>query len=147
MLYARATNNTRSRNERGPIDITSRLSTSQLTEHNLLVDIRNRAIAHVYSGERLADAIWHEDKIFLVEDKPGWRVGAGRMAIQFHRGALDCLIRQIPVARIIILDLFHKYINQVTALINENPVSPEIFGRHVIDPVSFLETSKLYEKR
>jgi hypothetical protein len=129
LLYARATSTSGGKGERGSIDISSKLNDGQLLDHKALVDVRNRALAHVYSREPVADDLWHADQLFLVETEQGWKPAAATKRYQFHRPTLDRLHRQVPVASELVTETFHKHTNRITELLSSNPVELSLFER------------------
>lgn len=138
LLYARATSTSGSRGERGPIDVSSKLDDAQLSDHKALLEVRNRALAHVYSREAVADDVWHDDHLFLVETDRGWKPGAVTKTFQFHRATLDRLHRQVPVAHKLVTEIYHKHTNRLTDLLSSNPVEMALFEKNLFDPVSFF---------
>lgn len=142
LLYARATSTSGGRGERGPIDISSKLDATQRAAHEALLEVRNRALAHVYARAPVADDIWHDDLLFLVETDRGWRPGAATNRIQFHKPTLDRLRRQLPVAERLITEIFHKRIDQVSEMMTAHPVERKIFERNLFDPVPFFGSER-----
>jgi hypothetical protein len=142
LLYARATSTSGSRGERGPIDISSKLDATQRTDHAALLKVRNRALAHVYTQEAVAEDIWHDDLLFLVETNHGWKPAAATHRIQYHKATLERLRRQLPIAGRLITEIFHKRINQVSELMTEHPVEWEIFKRNLFNPVDFFGSER-----
>ncbi|HTU13051.1 MAG TPA: hypothetical protein VMG08_19335 [Allosphingosinicella sp.] len=74
LLYARATGTSGGKGERGSIQLDHKnLSQEQRTDHAILLEIRNRALAHVYRESPIADNLWHEDLVFAVDlEELGW---------------------------------------------------------------------------
>ncbi|UAJ10004.1 hypothetical protein [Polymorphobacter megasporae] len=137
-LYARGTSTSGKMSERGPIDINSKLDDNQRDDHQILLKIRNRAIAHVYLEEDVADAIWHHENLFLVEIEDGWKIGAATKRVQFHKPTLDRLYRQLPIAIDIISDLCRKHLDRVTVVLSQNPVTSQTLAKNLIDPIAFF---------
>ncbi len=142
LFYARATSTNGSFGERGSISISAKLSAEQLEDHKAIIDVRNRSVAHVYTGAVVGDDIWHRDKLFLVETDEGWKPAAVTRSFQFHRLTLDRLRRQAPVARDIIIERFHAHINKLMAVLRTNPVPIALFEANQFDPVEFFESER-----
>jgi hypothetical protein len=138
LLYVRATSTSGGKGERGSIDISSKLNEDQLIDHKALVEVRNRALAHVYSRELVANDLWHEDQLFLVETEQGWKPAAATKRFQFHRPTLDRLRNQVPVASALITAIFHKHTNRLTELLSSNPVELALFEKNLFDPIPFF---------
>ena len=137
ILYARATATSGSQGERGSVSPVDHLTAVQLADHEALLRVRNRALAHVYVGERMHDdETWHEDLFFAVETDQGWKPAAASHRLQFHRPTLDRLRRQVPIAREHLEKRFFAHIEKLTAALNEVPSGAEIFARHTFDPVA-----------
>jgi hypothetical protein len=138
LLYARATSTSGSMGERGSTDISSKLDAAQLIEHEALLEVRNRALAHVYSRTMIADGVWHDDTFFLVETDQGWKPAAGTKRFLFHRPTFDRLRRQLPIAGRLVKEVYHKRLNRLTDLLSENPVEWAIFEKNLFDPIQFF---------
>jgi hypothetical protein len=138
LLYARATSTSGSMGERGSVDIASKLEEKQLIDHGALLDVRNRALAHVYSRSVVADDVWHDDSFFLVETDQGWKPAAATKRFLFHRPTLELLRRQLPVAEQLVTEVYHKRLNRLTELLSKNPVEWSVFEKNLFDPVSFF---------
>lgn len=137
-LYERATNAAGKRKERGSINIHENLSPDQLRDHQAIVSLRQRSIAHVYPGESVNGAKWHDDRIFAVEMDKGWRAAAASHRIQFQEATYLTLKRQIPVAEQIMYHKFQERMAELVASLNDTPVEQAAFLRHTFDPVSYF---------
>ncbi|WP_188062388.1 hypothetical protein [Sphingobium sp. KCTC 72723] len=137
MLYARATGTSGQRGERGSIQLDAKkLAPQEHVDHTILLDIRNRAFAHVYRESPIADNVWHEDVVFAVDfAERGWRPAVGSNRISFHVPTFERLQRQIPVADAHLMKAFHKRIDAVTHMINVASVPLDLFLRFRFDPV------------
>jgi hypothetical protein len=89
LLYARATSTNSGKGERGSIHITAHLTPDQLSDHNILIKIRNRALAHVYSQGELDGVDWHTEKFFFVETDSGWKPAGVSKRVQFTSRRLN----------------------------------------------------------
>ena len=135
VLYERGTAAAPKQGERGSISIVEQLTPKQRLDHDALVLLRQRAIAHVYVGEAIEGEIWHRDLLFAVEMEGAWKAAAASNRVQFNRATFDRLKRQLPVAVALLTTRFHEHLNRLTAMLNDNPVSVELFQRHQFDPV------------
>lgn len=142
LLYARAVSTGGGRGERGPIDISSKLTGEQRADHEALLAVRNRALAHVYSREIVGDDLWHDDRLFLVETEAGWKPAAATRRIQFSRLTLDRLHRQVPAAHGMMTQIFHKHIDALSELLIANPVELASFERNLFDPIVFFGSER-----
>lgn len=133
-LYARATATTAKKGERGSIQIGEKLSEDQRADHEALIRIRNRAIAHVHDDEPIEGELWHRNEMFLVELAPAWQPAGAVKRFQFHRPTFDRLKRQVPLAQTIITDVYHRHLNKLVDLMNADPPALAVFERHLFDP-------------
>lgn len=138
ILYARATATSGQSGERGSISILEKLDDAQRIDHKSLVDLRNRAVAHVYSGEAVAGDVWHKQALYLVETDQGWKTASAVLRLQVSRDTLDRLDRILPVAHSLLLARFHKHTGKITDLMNEHGVSIATFDRCPFDAATFF---------
>lgn len=101
-LYVRATHSGADKGSRGSIQIAGKLTTAEKTDHQTLIDVRNKAVAHVHQNKDVWGKSRHRGVILLVECEEGWRPGAAASRVTFDRDLVGCLIRQVPVATRII---------------------------------------------
>ena len=137
-LYARGAGDSRSKGERGPISIAGELTAGQLGDHQHILDVRHRALAHVYNNERIADATWHEDAVLLVETEEGWQPIVASHRVQVHEPTIQALHRQLPVADQILRRRFHSHLSKAIDLLNEAPTSNVVLERNLVDPVQIF---------
>lgn len=137
-LYERATAAGAKKGERGSIQIADRLTPEQRADHDALVTVRQRSLAHVYVGEEIDGQVWHGDVLFGIEDLPAWRPAAASHRIQFHGPTLARLRRQIPIALNLVKERFYVRLGELEAILNEHPLPVEVFERHQFDPVEFF---------
>lgn len=135
MLYERATSAAGKRGERGSVSIVAQLTDAQRADHTALVNLRQRAFAHVYVGEPIDGLVWHYDLLFAIEEEGAWKPAAASHRVQFDRATFARLERQIPIATEILTNRFHQHLNQLTTILNEDPVSATLFKKHQIDPI------------
>lgn len=137
MLYARATATSGQRGERGSIQLDEKsLTAEQRADHTVLLEIRNRALAHVYRESPIAENFWHEDLVFAVDlAERGWKPAVGSNRISFHVPTFERLLRQISVADVLLMRAFHKRMDAMTRLINEASAPLNLFLRFRFDPV------------
>ena len=137
-LYERATAAGAKKGERGSIQIAERLTPEQRADHDALVAVRQRSLAHVYVGEEIDGHVWHGDVLFAVEDPPAWRPAAASHRIQYHGPTLARLKRQVPIALDLVKERFHARLRELESILNQHPLSIEVFERHQFDPVEFF---------
>lgn len=141
LFYARATATSGKKGERGSVDVRDgfrKHDPDLVIEHQAIIAVRNRAIAHVYPNEIIAGELWHEERPFLVEQAEGWLPAGAKRSIQFHRLTFDRLVRLIPIAQGIIFAKYHKSTGRMTDLYNANPIPQKLLAKHKIDPVAFF---------
>ena len=135
-LYARATATAAKQHERGSIQITSSLTPDQRADHELLVTIRNRVIAHVYVAEPIDSEFWHQAEMFAVESKDrGWKPAVASRRVQNDTATLNRLERQLPIARSILVEKSRHRLEAVTDMLNQKRLPLAAFERHSFDPV------------
>lgn len=136
MLYARATSTSGQLGERGSIQLErNKLSEQEWADHCSLLDVRNQAMAHVYSSRPIADHEWHRDVFFAVQVSNGqWKAASASNQTSFHAATLERLKRMLPVAHREVKEKFHKRIGAVTDMINRE-VDAKLILRHVFDPI------------
>ena len=134
VLYARATATGGKKGERGAVQIRHKLAPKQRTDHDALIQIRNRAIAHV-AEEPIEGENWHTHELFLVEFGSAWQPVGAVKRFQFHKGMFERLKRQCAVAQTAVITVFHGHLNRLIEAMNAEPVPVEIFERHLFDPI------------
>lgn len=136
MLYARATLTNGRRGERGPVQLDeSKLTPEQWRDHCLLLDVRNQALAHVYSSKEVADHNWHRGLFFAVSTMRGdWKVASSTNQTSFHQPTYLRLQNLLPVAHENLRTKFLKQIGAVTDHINRE-VRADMLLQHLFDPI------------
>lgn len=136
MLYARATSTSSGKGERGSIQLAeTRLAPDEWLDHNALLDVRNQAMAHVYSSRRLSDHSWHRDIFFAVDFGGGvWKAASASNQTSFHAATFARLQRMLPIAHRELKARFHERMEAVTKAINSD-VPAELLRKHVFDPL------------
>lgn len=145
-LYERATSAGAKKSERGSIAIAHLLTPEQRSDHDALVAVRQRSLAHVYVGEEIDGQIWHGDVLFAVEVGSAWQPAAASKRIQFSGSTLAQLKRQIPVALALLKDRFHLRLAELQALLDDNPLPIAVFERHQFDPVDVFGSAQATQK-
>jgi hypothetical protein len=112
-----------------------RLNANQLADHEALVLLRQRSLAHVYMGEEIGGDIWHKGVLFAVRSGSGWRPAVASHRIQFHTPTFERLQRQLPVAKSIVFEKFHQRFDELTKILHENPLPNAIFEQNALDPI------------
>jgi hypothetical protein len=134
-LYERATAAGTKKGERGSIQIADRLSADQLQDHDALVELRHRSFAHVYPGAEIDGNVWHHEVLFMIEQGGPWKTAFSSRRIQFHGEIFRRLKRQVPVALALVEARFHERLEQISEILQENPLPLAVFERHVFNPV------------
>jgi hypothetical protein len=142
LLYERATAAAGKRGERGSISIAQELTSEQLADHKAIVQLRQRAVAHVYVGEDIEGTVWHRNILFAVEFNGTWQTAVAANRVQFDRVTFGRLKRQIPVATKLMTARFHQHLARLTNLLNAYPVSHDLFRRHEFDPVAVFGSNR-----
>lgn len=137
VLYARATATSGQSGERGSISIREKLDDGQRADHSVLVDLRNRVVAHVYSDEAVAGDVWHKQALYLVETNQGWKTASAVLRMQVSQATLDRLARLLPVAHALLVARFYEHTNKITDLMNQHGVSIATFDLCLFDAVAF----------
>ena len=134
-LYERATAAGAKRGERGSIQIRDRLTDCQREDHDAIVRLRQRSLAHVYVGEELDGDIWHQDHLFLIEQGGPWIAAHASKRIQWHPSTFKRLQRQIPVALALVQERFHTKLGKMHRILETHPLPLALFEKHIFDPV------------
>lgn len=135
LLYGRATVTNTGRTERGPITIADRLTPEQRADHEALLEVRNRAIAHVYLNEQVSGETWHHGLVFFIEDGQGWRPAGASKTHQFHGETFARLKRQLAIATNIVRARFRKRVDAIALTLNESGIPIEAVEACLFDPV------------
>jgi hypothetical protein len=135
LLYGRATVTNTGRRERGAITIAAGLTLEQLADHEALLEVRNRAIAHVYLNETVGGEAWHHGLVFFIESGEGWRPAGASKSYQFHRETFERLKRQLPIAANLIRSRFRHRADAIATALNEGGVPIELIEANLFDPI------------
>jgi hypothetical protein len=137
-LYARATSTNGQKGERGSIQLDrSKLSVAEWQDHQTLLNVRNQALAHVYSSQQLGNYQWHREMFFAVQLSNGsWKAASATNQIGFHMDTFERLERMIPVANKFVMEKFQKRMATVSAQINNNGVEQSEMLNHQFDPIA-----------
>jgi hypothetical protein len=142
LLYERATSGNGGLGQRGSLAIKSKLPAELLTDHELIVKLRNRAIAHVYHDEVIGEKIWSEQTILLIEQDSGFKPCAATRTSQVSKPILNALERLLPVASALAKSKTDRELNKLTETLNQNPIGIEVMSRHCIDPIEVFGTKQ-----
>lgn len=137
MLYARATSTNGRGGERGSVQLSeNKLRAEEWADHNSILDVRNQAMAHVYSSRKLNDHNWHRDLFFAVHlGSRQWKPASASNQTSFHAATFARLDRMLPVARRELKEKFLERMEAVTRVINDD-LGEGILERYIFDPVS-----------
>jgi hypothetical protein len=109
ILYVRAAHASAEEGSRGSINVRKLLPAELRPVHVKAVDVRNKAVAHVYYGKSLND--WHQQYAFL---KPvagtagGWQLATATRYHVFNRELTDQLALLIPEAITVVGNEYDK---------------------------------------
>lgn len=137
MLYARATSTNGQGGERGSIQLAEKhLTPEQWADHNVILDVRNQAMAHVYSGRRFSEHDWHKEKFFAVSfGNNHWKPASATNQTSFHAATFDRLERMLPVAHAALKAKFLERMGAVAKAVNTE-LKQEVLRKHAFDPVA-----------
>lgn len=143
LLYCRATGGNNARGERGSMTIIEQLTPAQKEDHKNVLQVRNRALVHVYSNEALADdVLWHSDVIFAVLADESWAAGVASHRIQFSPSLVARLDRLVPVAWDLLYHRFQDRMGQLTDFVNAATIDREDWVASFFDPVKRFGSEK-----
>lgn len=140
LLYARATGTAGNDGQRGSISIHQKLTLKQREDHDALIKIRNRALAHVYSDEAIDDGVWSKVHMMAVETTQGWLPGGATRTIQLSSPVIRRLNRALPIAIDLIEANAQDKMLKTAQEMNASPVPLAMFEEHRLDPVSVFGT-------
>ena len=138
VLYARATSTNSNKGERGSVSINDRLSKEDKPDHEMILDLRDKVIAHVHPGEEVADSIWHHEKVFAVEDGQGWIPAAGTRRVQTEPATAKRLRKMIPLAQAILRVTYDRQIAALVDVLHQIGVEQSLFESHPLDPTTIF---------
>jgi hypothetical protein len=138
ILYARATHSGGKGGERGAISIRAQLDAERQTDHDEIVEIRNRALAHVHANEAVGDNLWHTETVFAVEEFPGWRPAVVTRRVQISPDTVEKVRMLIPYAEKLIVATYHKLLGEVWDLLAQDSDLLALLERHQLDPVQMF---------
>ncbi len=131
--YARATITQSQHGDRGGFDIRDQLDAEQLSDHQLLVDVRNQVLAHVYPGREVSGSIWHEVALAAVENADGgWFPALISNRLNRDDAAMSRLQRMLPIATGIIQAAAQKRVTKAMEMLRHE-TSPKELGRYFLD--------------
>lgn len=146
LLYCRATAGNGKRGERGSVNIRHHYSSQLCTDHDVIVDVRNRAIAHVYTGKSVDDHIWHEGLLFLLQTDDGLLPCGTTRSTQLNANVLQKLSRLLPPAIDLMRAKFIESTNRLVEILNQNGVMDTVINEHSFDPVAFFGSLDVVEQ-
>jgi hypothetical protein len=102
----------------------------------LILDVRNQALAHVYTSQTVGGYQWHREMVFAVERPSGmWEAASASNQTSYHKGTVESLERMLPVAKGIVKEKFQRRLKAVTERINAASVPRELLIECQFDPV------------
>lgn len=140
ILYARATHTSGSKSERGSIQLDlKKMNAQQQEDHQALIRIRNGAIAHVETNERIAGDHWHANYLFAKRVRERvWAYASGSTSIGINYDAVRILQRQIPVASSLLLAICRKRLDDVERVLREAAISEAMILQYEVDPLEWF---------
>ena len=139
LLYARATSTSSGKEgERGAIQLErGRLTKEQWADHDALLGVRNKGIAHVNRRHSVDERAWHKDIFFAVRRSNGaWQPASTSNETSFHLPTLERLERMLPVATDVIFSQFSRRMKAVSTALNAAKLPDKVFLDHQFDPVA-----------
>lgn len=133
-LYERAVNAASKRGERGSFAIREQLREAEKIDHDALVSVRNRALAHVHVGDDIEGETWHRSLVFAVRFPQGWAPASASERVHFHRETFDRCCRILPVARALLEARCHAEMKKLIDALCEAQLSDAAFLPHTVDP-------------
>lgn len=136
LLYARATSTSGQKDERGSIQLErTKLTPEEWEAHCNIIDVRNQALAHVYSLRETGGHVWHRDKFFAVQNPDGvWAPVLASNQTSFREDALKQLELMLPVALREVRAKLMKRMGAVARLLNGQITTAQLL-KHAFDPV------------
>lgn len=116
IFYARSTSGAASKGGRGSGQIRDALPSHLRKKHDAIVELRNRAVAHVHVGTTADD--WHQQYLALVQHGGGWTTMCTSRGVFYNRPIQASLLLLVPAAVAIMKDRFHKATAQGAAEYN-----------------------------
>lgn len=135
ILYERATSAAVKRGERGSVSVVRHLTPEQTLDHETIVRVRHRALAHVYPNEPVNGEIWQQDILLATAKDEAWQPLAAAKRIQFNLETYECLKRQLPVMHALMTHRFQENLTKAMSYLRQNPLPQATFDRHRVDPV------------
>lgn len=142
LLYERATAGNGGRGQRGSLGIASKLPPDLLAYHELIVNLRNRGIAHVYHGEIIGQKMWSEQTFLLIEQDSGFRPCVTTRTSQVSIPILNAIERLLPVASELAKSKTDEFLDKLIEGFNQNPIEIDMMLRHRVDPTKFFGTEE-----
>jgi len=141
LLYARATTTSSSKfKERGSIALDlAKLTPEQRADHDALVRIRNGALSHVQTHEKIAGDYWHREILVAKRAGPAnWEVVSASQSIGFHELAFKTLKRQLPIAtEQLETKCRERLVGAIAAIRELNPPETDLM-RHQVNPIELF---------
>lgn len=138
ILFVRATTGKGGMGQRGSINIVSKLDSGLQSAHKLILNVRNRALAHVYHGEKFGERIWSEQAILLMEKGDSFHPMATTRTAQVDQEVINSLGRLLPAATEIVSNGSRDYLNKVVESLNQQRIELSDMDAHKVDPTLFF---------
>lgn len=141
ILYARATSTSSGKkNERGSVNLdVAKLAKNQREDHDLIIRLRNSALAHVERSSQIHGESWHKDFLFAKRSSlNNWEVASASLSIGFLDRTLDALKRQIPIASEELEKKCRERLNGAIHAIRELNLVNLDLERYRVDPIEWF---------
>lgn len=146
ILYARATHGSAENGGRGSSQLKSKLPDNLKVEHDIIIDLRNRAIVHSHLGKQIGDRIWEEQQLLLVENGDGYKPMHTTRTTQIDYKAVVYLQNLLSFA----LDHYHRLFINLSSLMVERMHSAgfteEEMLAHSIDPTPYFSNEATFKQ-
>jgi hypothetical protein len=140
IFYERATAGNGGRGQRGSLQLRSKLTDALKEDHDTIVHLQNKGIAHVYHGEEIGERIWSEQAILFVEVRQkGFVPCVATRSSQFSQRIFDALAVLLPFASEVARNKAIRSLEAITKAFQS--VSFEALMKHAIDPIPYFGTT------
>lgn len=145
VLYARATHGSADKGGRGSVQIKNRLPDDLKVEHDLIIDLRNRAIVHSHLGKEIGERVWEEQQLLLVQIGEGYKPMYTTRTTQIDYKAIVSLYKLLNFA----LDFYHQRFveqsNQIVTRMHEAGFTEAELLEHAIDPTPYFSDAATFK--
>lgn len=143
-LYIRATvTSLKNDGDRGSSQIYDELKSQpgQLADHDVLKDLRNHAIAHVYEDKIIDGQAWNRAAVFLYSRDNMWWPSSATNRIKFDGASFKVIERQLPIAFQILSGRLNSALDKLRRCIEDSKEDPDLqqlLGTNIVDLTDFF---------